>query len=173
MESMSTNRLCTVGFPRGREWFLVCCSVAKSCLTVCNPMDCSTPDFIVLHYLPELAQTHVHWVDDVLQLSSCVVPFSSCPQSFLALGPFPMSQLFASGGQSIGASVSASVLPMNIQGWFPFRIDWFDLLAIQGTLKSLPLHHNTKASILWFLLRISNKFVESGGVKVRLWCITK
>ena len=60
MESMSsTNRLCMVGFPRGGEWFLVC-SVTKSCLTVCNPTDCSTPGFIVLHYLPELAQTQVH-----------------------------------------------------------------------------------------------------------------
>ena len=60
MASMSsTNRLCMLGFPRG-EWFLVCCSVAKSCLTVCNPTDCSTPGFIVLHYLPELAQTQVH-----------------------------------------------------------------------------------------------------------------
>ena len=53
-----------------------------------------------------------------------------------------MSQLFASGGQSIGASASASVHPKNIQGWFFFRIDWFDLLAVQGTLKSLLQHHD-------------------------------
>ena len=57
-----------------------------------------------------------------------------------------MSQLFASGGQSIGNSASASVLPMNIQD---FKIDWFDLLAVQGTLKSLLQHHSSKASILW------------------------
>ena len=57
---------------------------------------------------------------------------------------------FTSGGQSIGASASASVLPKNIQGFFFFffRIDWFDLLAVQGTLKSLPQHHSSKASIL-------------------------
>ena len=60
-----------------------------------------------------------------------------------------MSWLFELVGQSIGASASASVLLMNIQGWFPFRIDWFDLLAVQGTLKSLPQHHSSKASILW------------------------
>ena len=74
-------------------------------------------------------------------ISPSVVLFS-CPQSFPASGPFPMSWLFTSGSQNIGASASASVLPMNIQGWFPFRIDWFDLLAVQGTLKSLLQHHS-------------------------------
>ena len=81
--------------------------------------------------------------------------FSSCPQSFPASGSFPMSRLFTSGGQSIGASASASVLPVNIQGWFSlsllglifFRMDWLDLLAVQGTLKSHLQHHSSKASI--------------------------
>ena len=59
-----------------------------------------------------------------------------------------MSWLFASGGQSFGASASASVLPMNIQGWISFRIDWFDLLAVQGTLKSLLQHNHLTASLL-------------------------
>ena len=90
-------------------------SVAQSCLTLCNPMDCSTPGFPVHHQLPELAQTHVHQVGDAIQSSSSVFLFSSCPQSFPASGSFPMNQLFESGGQSIGASASASVLPMNIQ----------------------------------------------------------
>ena len=74
----------------------------------------------------------------------------SCLQSFPASGSFPMSQFFASGGQSIGISASASVLPMNIQDRYPPRIDWLDLLAVQGTLKSLLQHHSSKASILWF-----------------------
>ena len=85
-------------------------------------------------------------------ISSTVVPFSFCPQSFPASVYFPgvfssvfsKSQLFASGGQSIGTSTSASVLPMNIQG-ISFRIDWFDLLAVQGTLKSLLQHHSLKS----------------------------
>ena len=77
---------------------------------------------------------------------SSVIPFSSCPQSFPASGSFPMSQLFASGGQSIGVSASTSVLPVNIQN--SFRMDWLDLLAVQGTLKSLLQHHSSKASIL-------------------------
>ena len=68
-------------------------------------------------------------------ISTSVSPFFSCPQSFPASESFPVSQLFTSGGQSIVAS--ASVLPMNIQGW-SFRIDWFDLLAVQGTQESSP-----------------------------------
>ena len=96
-------------------------------------MDCSMSGLPVLHHLLELVQTHVHWVSDVIQpvmlrpLSS-VVPFSSCLQSFPASQPFPMSQLFASGGQSIGAS--ASVLPMNIQDWFP--LGWTGLISLQS-----------------------------------------
>ena len=86
-------------------------------------------------------------------ISSSVVPFSSCPQSFPASGSFSMSQLFTSGGQSIGVSASASVLPKNIQDWWvfleSFRMDCLDILAVQGTLKSLLQHHSSKASILW------------------------
>ena len=79
-------------------------------------------------------------------ISSSVVPFSSCPQSLPASGSFPMSQLFAWGGQSIGISALVSVLPKNTQD--SFRMDWLKLLADQGTLKSLLQHHNSKASIL-------------------------
>ena len=113
-----------------------CCSVAKLCPTLCNPMNCSTPGFLVLHYLPEFAQTHVHRVSDAIHptISSSVVSFSSCPRSFPASGSFPMSQFFPSGGQSIGVSASTSVLLVNIS----FRMDWLDLLAVQGTLKSSP-----------------------------------
>ena len=78
---------------------------------VVTPMVSSTPGFLVLHCLLEFAQIHVHWVMDA-------TPFSSCPQSFPTSGSFPVSWLFTSGDQSIGAS--ASVLPVNIQGWFFF-----------------------------------------------------
>ena len=95
-------------------------SIAQSCLTLCHPMDCSTPGLPVHHQLLELAQTHVHGVGDAIpSISSSVVPFSSCLQSFWASGSFPVSQFFTSGGQNIGVSASASVLPMNIQDWFP------------------------------------------------------
>ena len=93
------------------------CSVIQSCLSLYDPMDCSTLDFTVHHQLPELAQTHIHWSHPTI-LSS-VIPFSSCLQSFPASGSFLMIQLFTSGGQSIGASASAPVLRVNIQDCFP------------------------------------------------------
>ena len=74
-------------------------------------------------------------------------PLLLLPQSFPASGSFPMSQLFSLDGKSIGVSSSASVFPMNIQDCF-LRMDWFDLLAAQGTLKSLLQHHSSKASVL-------------------------
>ena len=76
-----------------------------------------------------------------------------------------MSQLFASGGQRIGASASASILPVNISELISFRIDWFELLAVQGTFKSL-LHHSSKASILWcsalFMVQLSHPYMTTG-----------
>ena len=107
---------------------------------LCDPIDCSTPGFPVLHYLPEFAQIHIHWVSDAIQpshtllstISFYVVPFSSCPWSFPASLSFLMSQFFASGGQRIGASASASVLPMNIQGWFPLRMTSLISLLSKG-----------------------------------------
>ena len=86
-----------------------------------QPVDSSTPGFPVLHYLPEFAQIHVHWVGDAIYTSyPSAILFSFCLQSLQASGSFWMSQLFASGGQSIGAS--ASILSMNIQGWFPLGL---------------------------------------------------
>ena len=79
-------------------------------------------------------------------ISSSIISFSSCLQSFPASGSFPMSQFFTSGGQSIGASISPS---SECSELISFRIDWIDLLAVQGTLKSLLQHHISKASILW------------------------
>ena len=95
--------------------FITFSTVAQSCPTLCNPMNHSTPGLAVHHQLPESTQTHVLCVGDAIQPSHPVVPFSSCPQSFPASGSFQMSQLFASDGQSIGVSVSTSILPMNTQ----------------------------------------------------------
>ena len=83
-------------------------------------------------HLPEFAQTHVHWVSDAIQASSPVVPFSSYLQSFPALGSFLMSRLFKPGGQSIGASASASVLLMNILDWFPLGLTGLISLQSKG-----------------------------------------
>ena len=98
-------------------------------------------------------------------ISSSVVPFSSHLQFFPASGSFPMSQFFTSDGQSIGASALASVLPMNIQDWFPL-MDWLDLLAVQEILKSLLQHHSSKASILrhstFLIVQLSHPYVITG-----------
>ena len=99
-------------------------------------------------------------------ISSSVVPISSSLQSFPASGFFPRNQFFASGGQSIGLSAPASVFPMNNQ---EFRMDWLDLLAVQGTLKSLLQHHSSKASILqhsaFFILQLSHPYMTTGKTK--------
>ena len=92
-------------------------SVAQSCPTLCDPVNCSTPGLPVHHQLPEFTQTHIHRLGDAIQPShSSVIPISSCPQPLPASESFPMSQLFASGGQSTGVSALASFLPKNTQG---------------------------------------------------------
>ena len=145
-------------------------SVAQSCWTPCNPMDYSMPDLPVQHQLVEFTQTRVHWVGDAIQpshLSS--ISFSSRLQSFPASGSFQMSQLFASRGQNIGVSASTSGLPMNGQDWFPLGFDWLDLLAVQGTLKSLLHHHSSKASILrcsaFITVQLSHPYMTTGKTK--------
>ena len=100
-----------------------CCSVAKSCPTLCGPIDCSTSGSSPLHYLPEFAQTHVHWINDAIQPSPLLLPPSPHALDFSQhQGFFPVCQLFASVSLSIGASASASVLSMNIQSWFSLEL---------------------------------------------------
>ena len=115
-----------------RILFFCCCSVAKMCpalpLKHTGP-HCPSPSPGVY---PSSCPLNC-WCHPTI--SSFVALFFCCLHSFPASVSFPMSQLFASGGQSIGASASVSVLPVNTQGWFPGLIDWFDLLAVWGTLK--------------------------------------
>ena len=100
---------------------------------LCSPMDGSMPGFPVLHHLPEFAQTHVRWVSDTIQPSHPLYPpYSFCPQSSPVSGYFPVSWPFTSGSQSIGASALASVLPMNIQGWFPLGLTGLIYLLSKG-----------------------------------------
>ena len=115
------------------------CSVVPN---FCNPMDCSMPGFLVLHHLPELAQTHVHWVGDAIQPSQPLPPTSP------ALN-LPSIWVF-SNELALHIRWSFSISPSNeYSGLISFRIDWFDLLTVQVTLKSLLQHHSSKASILW------------------------
>ena len=125
-----------------------CCSVAKSCLTLCDPMDCSTPGFTVLHYLLEFAQTQVHRVGDAIQ------PFCPCCPLLLLPSFFHSIRVFSKELALIIRwpkywSFSFSISPSNeYSGLISFTIDWLDLPTGQGTLKSLLQHHSLKASVL-------------------------
>ena len=127
-------------------------------------MDCSIPGLSVHHQLPELTQTHVHWVSDAI--SSSVVPFFSRLQSFPASGSFQMSWVFASGAQSIGSFSFNISLSNEYSGLISFRMDWLDLLAVQQTLKSLLQHHSSNASILRhsasFIVQLSHPYMTTG-----------
>ena len=126
-------------------------------------MDCSTLGFPVHHQL----RVYSHcsplswWCHPTI--SSSVIPFSSCLQSFPALGSFPVSQFFTSDGQSIGSFSSSFSLSNEYSGLISFRLD---LLAVQGTLKSLLQHHSSKASILrcspFFIVQLSHPYVTTG-----------
>ena len=140
-------------------------AVAQSCPTLCDPMDNSTSGFPVHHQLQALAQTHVHWVGDAIQLSH---PLSSpsppafnlsqhqglCNKSFLCIR-WPEYWSF-----------SFSITPSNeYPGLISFKIDWLALLAVQGTLKSLLQYHSSKASILWhsafFMAQLSHPYMTT------------
>ena len=125
------------------SFVVVQCSLAKSCPTLCDPMDCSTPDSSVLHYLPEFAQINSYslsgWCHQTL--TSSAAHFSLYLQTLLASESFPMNQLFTSGGQNIGASVSTSILPMNTEGWFPLGLT--GLISLQSKRLSRVLFSTT------------------------------
>ena len=125
-----------------------CCSVAKLCLTHWDPVDCSIPGFPVVHRVLEFAQVHVHQVSDIIWSSNPLLP--SSPFVF----SLSQNQVFSS--ESVLhirwlKTWSLSISPSN-EYWrlVFFRIDWFDLLAVQGTLKCLLQHHNLKASTSWY-----------------------
>ena len=123
-------------------------SIAQSCSTLCDPMDCSTPGFPVHQQLPELAQTHVHQVGDAIQ------PFHPLLPLHLLSSIFPSIRLFSK--ESVLPirwlkywSFSFNISPSNeYSGLISLRMDWLNLLTVQGTLKSLLQHHSSKASIL-------------------------
>ena len=118
------------------------CSVAKSCPTLCDPMNCSMPGFPVFHYLHEFAQTHVHWAGDAIQ------PFLILYFSFFLLTSiFPSIRVFSNKSvfRIRWQKYWSLRFSINYSGMISFRMDWFHLLAVQGTLKSLLRHHSSKA----------------------------
>ena len=119
---------------------------------LCNPMNCSTPGFPVLHYLPEFAQTHVHQVSDAIQPDVITpwCPFLLLPSIFPSIRVFSSESVFCIRWPKYW-NFSFSTSPSNEYSRLVlFRIDWFDILAVQGTLKSLLQYHSSKASILWY-----------------------
>ena len=135
-----------------------CCSVTQLCPTFFDLMDCSTQDFLCPSLSLRVCSNSCPlswWCHPTI--SSSVAPFSSCPQSFLASGSFPMSRLFVSGGQNVGASASASVLPMNIQGLVRYPC------CSRDSQKSSPALHSSKASILqhsaFFMVQLSHPYM--------------
>ena len=107
-------------------------------------------------------------------ISSSVIPFSSYPQSFPASGSFPMNQFFTSGGQF---SFSVSIIPSNeYSGLISFRMDWLDLLAVQGILKTLLQHHSSKVSLVWcsslFMVQLLQLCMTVGkAIALTMWAI--
>ena len=138
-------------------------SVAQLCPTLCNPIDCSTRGFLVYHQLLELVQTHVHWVGDAIQPSHPLL--SPSPPAF----NFPSIMVFSSESALHIRwpkywSFSFSISPYSeYSGLISFSVDWFDLLAVQGTLKRLLQYHSSKASVLqrsaFFMVYLSNLYM--------------
>ena len=144
------------------------------CQILCDPMICcSTAGIPVLHHLPELAQTHVHWINDAIQSSYSLLLLSSI---------FPNIRVFSN---ELAPRIkrpeywrfSFSISPSNeYSGLISFRIDRFDLLAVQGTLKNLLQHHSSKASITWqsvfFMVQLSHPHMTTGKtIALNIWTI--
>ena len=140
-------------------------SVAQSCLTLCDPMDCSMPGLPVHHQLPESTQTYVDWVGDAIQPSH---PLSSPSLPALNLSQHQGLFKWVSSSHQV-----TKVLEFQLQhqsfneysGLISFRMDWLDLLAVQGTLKSLLQHHDSKASILqcsaFLIIQLSHPYMTT------------
>ena len=142
-------------------------SVAQSCLTLCDPMDCSMPGLPVHHQLPEFTQTHAHWVSEAIQ------PYLTlCRPLLLPPSIFPSIRIFSNESALHIRwpkywSFSFNISPSDeYSGLISFRMDWLDLLAVQGTLKSLLQHHSSKASILqcsaFFIVQLSYPYMTTG-----------
>ena len=137
------------------------CSVSQSCLTLCHPMDCSMPGFPVLPYLPEFAETHARWINNTIQPSHRLLLL---PSIFRSIRVFSNESTLHIRWPKYW-SFSFSTSPSN-EYLISFRIDWFDLLAVQWTLESLLQHHSVRASIVrhsaFFMVQLSHPYVTAG-----------
>ena len=142
-----------------------CCSVTQSCLTLCNPMDCSMAGLSVLYHLPDFAQVHVHCMGDAIQPFHSLIPSSSA-SIFPSIRDFS-NELAVRIKWPKYWSFCFSISPSNeYSQLISLMIDWFDLPIAQGTIRSLLQHHNSKASILWqsafFTVQLSQLYMTLG-----------
>ena len=145
-------------------------SVAKSCLSLWNPMNCSAPGSSVSHDLPEFAQIHVHWVGDVIQPSHPLPtrsPFVFSLSQNQGLFPWVVSWHQVAKVLEFQLMLSFSISPSNeYSGLISLKMDWSDLLVVQGTLKSLLHHHDSKALVLqcsvFFMAQLSQPYITTG-----------
>ena len=149
-----------------------CCSIAKSCLTLYDPMDCSTPGSLVRHYVPEFAQIHVHWVSDSTQPSHSLPPPSSFASVFLRIGVFSNESAFRIRWPKYW-SFSFSISPSNkYSKLISFRIDWriWSPCSPRDSWESSFQHHDSKASILhcsaFFMVQLSYPYMNTGKIIV-------
>ena len=140
-------------------------SITQSCPTLGNPTDCSTPGFPVHHQLPEPTQTHVHCISDAIQKSHPLL--SPSPPAFI-LSPNQSLFQWVNSSHEVAKVLdfSFSIIPSNEHpGLISFRMDWFDLLAVQGTFKSLLQHHSSKALVLlhsaFFIVQVSHPYMTT------------
>ena len=143
--------------------------MAQSCPPLCDPIDCSTPGFPVLHHFPDHAQTQVHRVRMPSNHLILCCPLLLLPSIFPSIRVFSNELVLGIKWPKYW-SFSSSISPSNeYSGLISFRIDWFDLPAVQGTLKSLLQHHISKASILqssaFFIVQLSHPYVTTGKTK--------
>ena len=142
------------------------CSVALSCLTLGSPMDCSMPGFPILDYFPEFAQIHLQWVEDVIQPSHPLWPLHLLPSVFPSLRVFSNESALRIRWPKYWGFSFSILSSKEYPGLISFRTDWFDLLAVQETLKSLLQHHSSKASVLrrlaFFVVQLSHPYMTIG-----------
>ena len=148
-------------------WFFFCefSSLIQSCPTLCDPMNFSTPGLLVHHQLPEFTQTHIHWVGNATQLSHLLASLLLLPSILLSIRVFSNESALHIRWPKYW-SFSFNISPSNEHpGLISFRMNWLDLLAVQGTLKSLLQHHSSKASILWcsafFIVQLSYPYMTT------------
>ena len=160
---MNLGQIITIKEQTLQIFWTDCCSVTQLCLALCDPMDCSMPGFPVLHYLPKLVQTHVHWLDDAIQPSH---PLSNPSLSALSLsqhqGLFQWDGFLHQVAKILELLLQHHSFQWTYSGLISFRIEWFQLLAVQRTLKTPLQHHSSNALILrysaFFMVQLTSVY---------------